>query len=189
MKKLFVIAMLAMVATTSVQAQFLRFGIKAGPNFSSFSGGVDNIDYKSRTSFHAGAVVQLKLLENFALQPEVLYSSQGADVDGVGDFNLDYISVPILAKFYILSDRLSLEAGPQFSFLVNDTKEVFHEVVNDDDAKSDTKSFDFAVAGGLELNITKNFFAQARYSIGLTDAAKDAEVKNAVFQVSVGYMF
>ena len=186
MRKLILALTIILAGSFSANAQLLRFGIKGGANFANFSGGVDGIDYKSRTSFHAGVVAEIKAFENFSIQPELLYSSQGADVEGVGDFNLDYVSVPVLAKFYLISDKLSLEAGPQFSFLVDEADLAYDDATDGD---SDTKSFDFAVAGGLGLNITKNFFAQARYTIGLTDASKSAEVKNAVFQVSVGYLF
>src|SRR5690606_396714 len=112
MRKLFITAILALSATFTTQAQSLvNFGIKAGPNFASFNGGRD-IDYSSRTSLHAGLVAEIKAFPNMSIQPELLYSSQGADVDGIGDFNLDYISVPVLAKFYVISDKLSFEAGP-----------------------------------------------------------------------------
>ena len=77
------------------------------------------------------------------------------------------------------SKKLSLEAGPQFSFLINeDVEEQF-----------EAESFDFAAAVGLGYNITDNFFAQARYVMGLTEANKDAEVTNRVIQLSVGYRF
>lgn len=185
MKKLIVAAILIIAGITNADAQLLKFGLKGGVNFSNFNGGVDGIDYSGRTNFHAGAVAEIKLFQNFSLQPELLYTSQGADVDGVGDFNLDYVAVPVLAKFYVISDKLSLEVGPQFSFLVNDAEEAFDDVADG----SDNESFDFALAGGIGLNITENFFAQARYTIGLTETSKDAEVKNAVFQVSIGYFF
>ncbi len=167
------------------QAQFLKFGVKAGPNFSNFNGGPSGIDYSGRTSFHAGALVQIKLFSNFALQPEVLYSSQGAEVEGFGDFDLDYISVPVMAKFYIISDRLSIDAGPQFSFLINESETVFDEV----SGESDSESFDFAVAAGAGLHVSDSFLVQARYAIGLTEASKNAEVKNSVFQLSLAYLF
>ena len=59
---------------------------------------------------------------------------------------------------------------------------------NDFDVKN-AETFDFGVAGGLGLNITKNFFIQGRYVLGLTEASKDAEVKNSVVQVSAGFTF
>ena len=177
MKKQLFIAMFFLVSIFNSDAQVVRFGIKAGANFANFNGGAAGIDYNSRTSLHAGVLAEIPL-GNIAIQPELLYSSQGADVKGIGDVNLDYVSVPVLAKFYILSDKLSLDVGPQFSFLIDEAKESF-----------ENETFDFALAGGASLNITKSIFAQARYTIGLTEASKDAEVKNAVFQLSLGYMF
>ena len=184
MKKLIILTLFLVAGISQSNAQIVKFGLKAGPNFANVDGGPGGINYNSRTSFHAGLAVEIHPVGNFAIQPELLYSSQGAEVDGFGDFNLDYISVPVMAKYYILSDLLSLEVGPQFSFLVNDAESV--------DELGDTfenEKFDFAVAGGVGVNITKSFFAQARYTIGLTEVSKEAEITNSVFQLSVGYMF
>ncbi|HLA55506.1 MAG TPA: porin family protein [Flavobacterium sp.] len=178
MKKAILSAIILIACGLNANAQVFKLGIKGGPNFANFSGGVDGINYSSRTSFHIGGAAELGITGKFAIAPEVLYSSQGADVDGFGDFNLDYVAVPVLARIYILSDKLSIDVGPQFSFLVDEADEAFNN-----------ESFDFAVAGGATLNVTKSIFVQARYTVGLTDASKDAEVKNSVFQVSVGYYF
>lgn len=188
MKKLILAVLFVFAAATNSNAQVVQFGIKGGANFSNFNGGADGIDYKweSKTGFYAGALAEIKLLPNFSLQPEALFSSQGVKVEGADDFNLDYISVPVLAKFYLISDRLSIEAGPQFSFLINESKKAFNDVIDGD---PDTQSFDFAVAGGASLKIAGGLFASARYTIGLTEASKNYETKNAVFQVGLGYLF
>lgn len=185
MKKILLIAVM-FAGGFAMQAQGIDFGIKAGANFSTFNGGVksDNI-----TNFHAGAALELNLVPTFSIQAEGLFSSQGGkavyEVEGVGgvakDINLDYIAVPVMAKFYLLPDRLSLMAGPQFSFLINDAEEEF-----------EAKTFDLAAAGGAELKIIGGLFAQARYTIGLTKASDSTvigDAKNAVFQLSVGYYF
>ncbi len=188
MKKIvFIFAMLA--GTFAAQAQGIDFGIKAGANFSNFSGDVDS---DGITSFHAGAVLELNIVPMFSVQAEGLFSSMGgkqkytADGSGVGvvevarDINLDYISVPVLAKFYVLPDRFSLMAGPQFSFLVNDADDI------------NAKSTDIAIAGGAELKIIAGLFAQARYNVGVTKVNDDTvvgDIKNSVFQLSLGYMF
>jgi hypothetical protein len=186
MKKLLLLTAL-LVSGLAAQAQGIDFGIKAGANFSKFNGG--NIDSDNITNFHAGAVVELNIVPMFSVQAEGLFSSQGGkakyEADGVvgvaRDINLDYISVPVLAKFYVLPNTLSIMAGPQFSFLVNDAEEAF-----------EAKSFDLAASGGLELKIIAGLFAQARYNIGLTknsDSEFVGDSKNAVFQLSVGYFF
>ncbi|OYQ36324.1 hypothetical protein CHU92_09900 [Flavobacterium cyanobacteriorum] len=174
MKKIFLAFAFAAVSF-GVQAQGIDFGLKAGANFANLNG-ADNTE--NITSFHAGAALELNLVPSFSIQGEALYSSQGAEVKGVGDFNLDYIAVPVMAKFYILPDKLSVMAGPQFSFLVDEAEEAF-----------ENKTFDIAAAGGLELKIIKGLFAQARYTIGFNDVNDTFEGKNAVFQLSLGYYF
>jgi hypothetical protein len=176
MKKALLATVLILSCSLAANAQLLRFGVKAGPNFANFSGG--DFDYSGRTSFHAGGVVEIKATPTFSIQPELLYTSQGADVEGVGDFNLDYVAVPVMGKFYIMSDKLSIDVGPQFSFLVDEAEESF-----------ENESFDFALAGGATLKITDSIFAQARYTAGLTEVSEEAEVTNTVLQFSVGYMF
>lgn len=169
-------------------AQVVQFGVKGGVNFANLDGGPSGIDYKNKTGFHAGALAEIKILPNFSLQPEALFSSQGTEVKGAGDFNLDYISVPVMAKFYLITDRLSIEAGPQFSFLIDDSSKFVDELGNTYEGQ-DPKSFDFAVAGGLGLKIAGGLFAQARYTVGLTEISREADAKNSVFQLSLGYMF
>lgn len=177
MKRILIAAMMMLGAYTA-QAQGVDFGIKAGANFANFNGG--NVDTESITSWHAGAVLELNLVPSFSVQAEALYSSIGAKVKGADDINLDYISVPVLAKFYILPEKISLVAGPQFSFLAKDTK----------DFKA--KSTDIGLAGGVEAKIVAGLFAQARYVVGLTKVNDDtvsSDIKNGVFQVSLGYNF
>lgn len=178
MKKLLSIALL-LGGILSMQAQ-LRIGIKAGPNFSNLEG--VTFDTKMRTGFHFGLAAELKLPGKLALQPELLYSSQGAKVTltAVDDIKYDYITVPVLLKYYLISDVVSLEAGPQFSFLTQDR--------NDFDP-GNSATFDFAALGGIGINIGDHLFLQGRYVIGLTDASSNANVTNKVIQISVGYFF
>jgi hypothetical protein len=184
MKKTIATLILLVLGTGLSQAQLLQFGIKGGVNFANYTGGdVSDVDFKTITSYHAGMVMELKVFENFAIQPELLYSTQGSELEGLSDQvknELGYLSIPVLAKFYLTSNELSLELGPQASFLVSERNEV--------DA-NDTNSFEFGIAGGLSYKITKSIFLSGRYVAGLTEAKKDADVKNSLIQFSVGYMF
>lgn len=177
MKKVILTFVVLVVVMSSASAQIFRLGIKAGPNFSSLSGEVNGVDLKSRTGFHGGAVAELKPAGNFAIQAEALFSAQGADSE-INDLDFNYVAVPVLAKYYIIPDVLALEAGPQFSFLVDEAEEAF-----------ETKSFDLAVAGGASVHITKSFFASARYTAGVTKVAEDVDLTNSVIQISLGYFF
>ena len=176
MKNLFLAVSILFIGVTSVQAQDIKFGLKAGLNFSKLDG--DGVDGDMLTSFHFGALAEVNLIQNFSVQPELLYSTQGTDFENE-NYELSYLSLPVLAKFYVITDKLSVEAGPQFSFLVN-------ESVPD---QFRTKTFDFAAVGGLSYNLTSFIFVQARYVVGLTDASKDASVTNKVIQLSAGLRF
>lgn len=176
MKKLFVLV-ICLIGTMAAEAQSVKFGIKGGANFAKLEG--DNIESEMITSYHFGVATEIKALPMLAIQAEALYSSQGAKVEGSDDIKLDYVSVPVLAKFYVVPSILSLEAGPQFSFLVNDNL----------DETIEAKSFDMAIAGGLGVNIIKSLTVQARYVVGLTETVKDSEAKNSIIQLSAIYYF
>ncbi|KIQ14019.1 porin family protein [Flavobacterium pectinovorum] len=185
MKKILLAAVLFMATSATIQAQLLQIGVKGGVNFASQTGDAfpeQNFDKEGITSFHAGLVAEIKLLERFSVQPELLYSTQGATYKNAAqEFKneLGYISIPVMAKFY-LTDSFSLEVGPQASFLVSEK--------NDFDVE-DGETFEFGLNAGLGYKITKNFFVQGRYGLGLTEASKNADIKNSTVQLSAGFMF
>ena len=106
MKKVLIVLLLCFGMST-VNAQMFKFGLKAGANFSNLEG--DGVDGSTYTSYHFGAVLEFKLLENLSLQPELLYSSQGTKVneESLDKINYNYVTVPVLAKFYLISNKLS----------------------------------------------------------------------------------
>ncbi|MEM1336158.1 MAG: porin family protein [Bacteroidota bacterium] len=170
MKKLLFTALLVIGFGMILNAQSIHLGAKGGVNFASITG--DDADFDGRTGYHIGAVVELGLSEKFAIQPELIYSTQGAD-ESVLDLNIDYLNLPVLAEIK-LTEMFSVQAGPQFGFKVNEGD------------FEDLESFDLSGAFGLEVNISK-FFAQARYNLGFTDVAEDVDARNSVFQISVGF--
>jgi Outer membrane protein beta-barrel domain len=179
MKKYFLSSLLFLLFCPSSQAQLLKMGIKAGANYANFTG--SDLQTDAITSYHAGLSAQVKLGDKFSLQPELIYSTQGASYKNVLEevkAELGYLSVPVLARIH-LGKTFSLDFGPQFSFLLS--KEV--------DFDTDVNEFDFAAAGGLTVNVTEKLFVQGRYIAGLTEISKNADVKNSVGQLSIGYMF
>lgn len=180
MKKTIFITVLLLAMSTGMQAQLVKLGIKAGLNYANLTG--TDLQLDALTSYHAGFVAEIKLLDRFSVQPELLYSTQGATYKSAGtEFRneLGYLAIPVLAKIY-LNKTVSLELGPQASFLLSERN---HFAVND------TKTFDFSVVGGLGFKITKNFFIQGRYGLGLTEVSTNAQAKNSVVQVSAGILF
>ncbi|WP_026755660.1 porin family protein [Sediminibacter sp. Hel_I_10] len=155
------------------QAQDVRFGAKAGVNFSKFGG---DVIADGRTSFHIGALADIPISETFHVQPELLYSGEGSE-----DLNANFIRIIGVAKYYVL-EGFSLEAGPQFGIRVS-----ADEVVD-----ANTKGFDFGLAlgGGYELPDIGLLFG-LRYHIGIANLASNEtfDTNLGTFQVSIGYMF
>lgn len=179
MKKIILIIGIVLFSFSSSQAQLLKIGVKAGVNYANFES--SQLQTNALTSYHAGLVTQIKLGKSFALQPEVLYSTQGATYENaVEEFKaeLGYISVPLLTKIN-LGKTFSIELGPQFSWLLSKSVDVNTEV----------KDLDIGAAGGIGVNLTENLFIQARYVAGLTEIGKNADIKNSVGQLSFGYLF
>ncbi len=207
MKKI-ILSSLFVLSVSFTYAQKAKFGIKGGLNSSNFSGDTGGIDFKSRIGFNVGAFAAIKLSEKITLQPEILYSTQGAkavnvsalydDVIYTGDvkFNLSYINVPVMIKYYV-ADKFNLEAGPQIGFLTSaktSTKLDGSSQTVDEDIKDSFESVDFGLNFGAGYDFTKNVSAGIRYNLGLSNIFKtengdDSKTQNSVFSLSVGYKF
>lgn len=198
MKKVILFAVFSLFATTNFFAQNapsenstssgVSFGVKAGPNFASLTGD-DTDDLDGRTSFHAGGVVNIGVSELFAVQPEVVYSAQGATFTEEGmdiTIKLDYLNVPVLADF-TLAEGFSLQGGPQVGF--NITKEFEADGVSEEIEDVESVIFDAVI--GAQYRLPMGLFFQARYVIGISNASSDAdvEIKNSVVSVSAGWFF
>ena len=185
MKKLLLTAA-AVFAFASANAQETKFGVKAGVNLADWSGDdAEGVD--SKVGFHVGGFAEIKLTDKFALQPELLYSAQGGKGDAA-KVNVDYINIPVMAKFYA-TEQFSIEAGPQVGFLLS--AKVKPDSGDTQDVKDQLKSTDFGMNVGLGYNFTENLSAGLRYNLGLSDVVDvdSADVKNSVFSLSLGYKF
>ena len=212
MKKLILITGLFIFSTTLLHAQAdskaIQLGVKGGVNSTKITG--DDIDdVKSRTSFNVGLLAEIPITQRLSLQPEVMYSGQGFDVEEIDqdnmfdtdeniEYQLDYIQVPLLLKAYLVKG-LSIEAGPQFGFKIheeldfqpnNDGGDI---EINEDD--SYVKDFDTGLVLGAGYKFDNGFFVNGRYNMGLTNIFEDntifenVDAKNAVWQFGIGFMF
>lgn len=185
MKNLLLCAAIAVFVLGNMTAQEVKFGAKAGVNFASLTGDdADGLD--GRTSLHFGFVANIGISESFSVQPELLYSSQGFTLSEFGidvTGKLDYINLPILADFKV-ADNFSLQVGPQVGFVVTDKVEAEGESED-----LDAESIDFGAVLGAQFKMETGLFFQARYNLGLSDVASDADLKNSVLSFSVGYFF
>ncbi len=192
MKKLFLAISIIVASHASVNAQNVRFGFKGGLNSSSLntSGGGATFTSDSKIGLYAGAFGQIGFAQNFAFQPEIMYSLLGARYKYLNvtiNRNLSYISVPLLAAY--VKDGLSIVAGPQISFLIaaNDKGTNISQ-----DIKSQFETTEIAGVFGAGYTTLGGFGFDARYQLGLTDIVKDNssgyKLKNNNFQFGVHYL-
>ena len=100
---------------------------------------------------------------------------------------------------YNATPSFYLEAGPQFSFLL-DARDKYKSTKNGSTTDSDTRdlnkdafnTFDFGLGLGAGYWITPKLGINARYNAGFTDIYKENNgdsVKNNNFQVGLAYKF
>ncbi len=179
MKKLIVAVTILFISSTAI-SQEIDLGIKAGANFANIS---DVDDLSSKTGFQAGIFAGLKLSEKVGLQADLLYSQQGAEFDA-GEFDLTYVNVPVVLKYYLVQG-LNIQAGPQFGFIVDDKiTGVFGDIRAAE--KSDVSGI---VGAGYDFPFGVRL--DARYNFGFSDVFKDFEGKNYnnVYSIALGYSF
>ena len=191
MKKLFVIAFVLVSVQSYSQGLMKRlsFGLKAGGNYSDFT----NTTFKTEglAGFHAGLTVNFKLSDQFSIQEEFLYTTQGAEMKdktfGVDDLTLSYVAVPIMLR-YKTPIGIFIEAGPQVNAYVDDN-------VDHTQYKNFAKKIDYGVSGGLGYQSPMGLGISVRYTAGLADvgdyssSAIKKDFRNNVAQASIFYVF
>ncbi len=188
-KVLLVFVVLAITASSFAQT---KFGIKAGVNFANLSG--DDVDMDSKTGLVLGAFAKFELSENFAFQPELLYSAQGAKASEEGidiTDKINYLNVPLMAKFYPTSG-FSIQAGPQVGFLLSAKEKWEGDGTSiEDDKKDYMKGIDFGLNFGLGYELPMGLGFDLRYNLGLTNIADsdETDIKNRAIQLTASWAF
>ena len=155
----------------------MSLGIKGGINFYNINNDND-IKYDQRTGYHFGLLGHIHIGNQFAVQPELLYSAQGARNENT-EYNLAYINVPLLLQ-YMFDNGFRLQAGPQLGFLVSS------ENLND------LNPIELGISYGVSYVVPSSGFGiDLRYNIGLTNINKSGDVKstNRGLQLGVFYIF
>jgi hypothetical protein len=185
------LTLLALAASSSGKAQGFHLGIKAGANLDKINGKSFSDEFKF--GYNVGAFAELNFTPNWGIQPEVLFNQTNYHTGdhfsaiypgGVDDVKgkLSYLTIPILLSFRPIP-LLSIQVGPQFGIKLNSDQ---HLVNN---AKDAFKSGDFAMVGGLQLNLA-SLKIGGRYVEGLTNVnnyTSTTSWKNQGFQVYAGF--
>ena len=192
MKKV-ILAVAAIFVSTGAFAQSFEWGVKGGLNLASITK-VDDANMKP--SFYLGAFAEFKITDFIGIQPELIYSRQGNMMTGtvLGEdvktwSRLNYLNVPVMVKLYVL-DKLSVDIGPQFGFLLNSRVKAKAGGVSATGDLDGIKNFDVSMGLGLSYKVWGPLDVSARYNLGLTKLSDNSESgKNSVIQIGAGYRF
>jgi len=177
MKKISLFALVSLFSIAVFAQAETKFGLKAGVNIATINW---SVDLDSRIGFHAGLLAHIHLAPQLALQPEVMYSTEGARqavTNGEYVWKTDYVNIPLMLQ-YMFSNGFRIEAGPQLGLLVNtEDEDVF-------------KSTNVGIGFGLNYLTYSGIGVGGRYILGVSkiNEANWPEAKSRNFQISLFYM-
>ena len=194
MKTKLICSVAVLLISHTMMAQF-HIGIKAGANITRIDGKSFKDEFKY--GYHLGGFAEIGLGRSFSLQPEILYNQYTSTIDssfshvyqGVinspqRNVKLNYLSLPILLNYKIIGP-LSIQAGPQFGVLIDQSKTVLE---NGGEA---FKNGDFSMLAGAVVKLN-NLRVTGRYMVGLNninDIDDQNKWKNQTIQLSLGVAF
>lgn len=160
--------MLSLPAFSSGQ---LKFGLKAGLNFSNV---VDapSINNSNRTGYMIGGYIAPKPKKSFGFRTEFILSRQGYNYKtntNTGIVDLDYLILPQLITLNF-SKYVQLHAGEQVAYLLN--SKVDSTGSGNGSLFNYFKRFDYGVAGGVEIYPLSGFFVGGRINVSLNSVNK-----------------
>src|SRR5215203_1575353 len=124
MKKISLLTLMV-IAGFVVSAQNINFGLKGGLNLATIDSKETN-DIKSRLGFHAGLFANIPVSSQIAVQPEAVYSSQGAKYTELGiehSLALNYVNIPVMVQAMV-GRGFYAEVGPQLGILTGTADKV-----------------------------------------------------------------
>ena len=195
---------------TAQRAGDMTIGVMAGVNFATWNQDPEasEVTFGYKTGLVVGGFLGVQLNDVFSIEPQVLFSQKGTKVNGTGaksslegSVRINYIEVPVLAKFWIPISDTQLKpfifVGPEVEFKVSCTAEgaiiaVTGSVDCDQSPQDKIKSTDWGATGGAGIQFKVGDQAvrvDGRYTLGLTninDSGDTRDIKNRAFAVTVG---
>jgi len=220
-KNIFTVLLVAVLTAGYVQAQF-TFGVRAGYNLTTVAVKFDgerakDTDYKSKSGFQAGVVGEYSFSEKFAIQPAILFATQGSKTAPkeflMGDMwmwesitaHINYLQIPVNAQYKIDLGDLGLlfQAGPYLGYALGGyTKWEFYDrkdatpsggektTIKFGSEEEQTRPFDFGLGLGAALQM-ENLQLGCRYQFGLANVCnlKETIIHHRGFAITTTWMF
>jgi opacity protein-like surface antigen len=149
MRKLY--SLIALSAISFFNAQ-TKIGLNAGHAFLYTRSEVHNVLNKERLNgFYAGVFSEFNVSEQVNIATGVNYLNAS---------NLDFLSVPVLLKWYFVP-KVNINVGPQLMWTLKNVP-------------SGVKNFNFGMSGGVGFECAKDLTIEAKYTYQTNDYLKDS---------------
>ncbi|MFL5742712.1 MAG: porin family protein [Flavisolibacter sp.] len=192
MKAKFSVLLLCVLIAQASMAQF-RLGVKAGANITKVNG--QSFRDEFQYGYHLGGFMEIPFGKKIGIVTEVLFNQYQTRADSsfknvyenaidfakYKDVKLNYLTIPLLLN-YKLGSLMSLQAGPQYGILLDQSKNLIQN------GQAAFKNGDFSMVGGAVITISR-IRLTGRYFAGLnniSDISDQHKWKNQGFQLSLG---
>lgn len=176
-------ALLGFAARPALAQDNMTWGLTAGLDLAKVTvsgcpsgAGSDCSGLDNNAGFTGGAFVNWPLGGMFSVMPEALYvMGGGKDTSGGGKNHIDYVQVPILARYTIPASgmvKVFIVAGPTIGLRIRAKDS------SGADLKDDFKSTDVGWAIGGGVNVTEQIGFEARFGQSFSDILSDTGRSN-----------
>ncbi len=205
MKKVIAVILMFVMAIVSTQSLQAQASIRGGINIASMSANATENNYKdyenqSIIGFQVALAMPLKLSDNVAIQPEVVFIQKGGKSQYISDennkyistFTSNYIEVPVSLKlglgntsgggigFYVLGGPyvgIALNGKYKNELTVLGVSSTSNKTVDYTDDSNAEKRIDWGVNVGAGLSLGK-MYLEGRYGLGINNLL-DSDASNA----------
>lgn len=199
-----ILCLLVLMMSITSSAQF-KYGVKAGGQITTLRVNYSGTTTKSKAGIFLGGYANFRFSDDFAFQPELIYSQQGAEFHysathnpyfEEGKINLHYMNLPLMMKWYMYKG-LNLEFGLQIGFSVGGKQKGTIWTYDYETEIEESRPFerkiknhsDFGLNAGIGYEMMNNGLnLGVRYNYG-TQTTGGVSGKNSVLSFGVGYSF
>jgi hypothetical protein len=174
------VVVLVLLCGSQAKAQETSWGVKGGVNLATLNSEDPDTDFNYRIGLVAGGFFTWPLCAHLDLQPEGLFSQQGAKLSDTAvdaTIKIDSFVVPILVRYKLRPSGRGLVffAGPSLGFKLSAkaTADAGGQITNDDIGEA-LESFDYGVVFGAGWEAGR-FSIDGRYTWGLSRLGVDED--------------
>jgi hypothetical protein len=194
---------LAAASAEAVSGRIEDKGLKLGLNSADMKGAQVEPGLTPQTGFAAGAFLTLRLTGILSVQPEIIYTQKGAELESGPnpyEYHYSYVEVPVLWKLTIAgqgaSFRPNIYAGPFVGFKVSAKIDTYLDPRQEESVEENLPSArgidaGYIVGVGADMIMGPGrVLLEIRYGRSLLSAVTTgAEVMHSVVSIFLGYSF